>query len=431
MWVALFLRCADPSGNRGGSDTSDPGSTASDTAEELPAGDPGPTPPPETERLCRLELECAVLPTRDVKVPCELTVATESGDVDYAGSAEVWVRGRSSAQVAKPGYGVELNDGAGVAVAANLLGMGSDSDWVIDGLYYDRLLIRDKLGYDLFRSWGTKEQYAAESALCELWRNDDYFGVHALVERVKRDDDRVDIADGTETGEAFVMSQLDEDCFYTNTATYGCWKLVSPASPTADAQEQLLRLLAEWEADVVAAPTEGDWSGVWESTEMDSVIDTVLIEEVFKNEDAFYTSMHMSRDAGRGIRFIPWDLDMTFGQFPYYPYGNYGAYDVWIGYRPTLWANFAQDPAFRVRLAARWAALRAGSLDERALYDRMDELQAILGQAIVRNDEVWPIESINYGGWFFVVSSYADEDAYVRAWIHERLLWMDDHIAEY
>ncbi len=402
-----------------------------DTAESLPAGGSGPEPTPETERLCRLELECAVLPTRDVKVPCGLSVATESGDIEYTGSAEVWVRGRSSSQVAKPGYGVELNDGAGTAVAANLLGMGSDSDWVIDGLYYDRLLIRDKLGYDLFRSWGGKEHYAAESALCELWRNDEYFGVHALVERVKRDDDRVDIADGSESGEAFVLSQLDEDCFYTNTATYGCWKLVSPASPTAEAEEQILRFLAGWEVEAVAAPSEGDWSGVWERTEMDSVIDTVLIEEFFKNEDAFYTSMHLSRAAGEGIRFIPWDLDMTFGQFPYYPYGNYGAYDVWIGYRPVLWANFAQDPEFRARLSARWAELRAGSLDEGALNERMGELQAILGDAIVRNDEVWPIESINYGGWFFEVESYADEDAYVRAWMHQRLLWMDAHIAEY
>lgn len=431
MWIVLLLGCADPSASTGSPGAFDDEPAPTDTAEELPAGDSGPVPTPETERLCRLELECAVLPTRDVKVPCALTVATEGGEIEYAGSAEVWVRGRSSSQVAKPGYGVELNDGAGTAVAANLLGMGSDSDWVIDGLYYDRLLIRDKLGYDLFRSWGGDNQYAAESALCELWRNDDYFGVHALVERVKRDDDRVDIADGTESGEAFVMSQLDEDCFYTNTATYGCWKLVSPAAPTADAQDHILRLLAEWEADVVAAPSEGDWSRVWESTDIDSVIDTVLIEEFFKNEDAFYTSMHMSRDAGKGIRFIPWDLDMTFGQFPFYPYGNYGAHDVWIGYRPALWTNFAQDPEFRARLAARWAELRAGSLEEGALHARMDELQAILGEAIARNDEVWPIESINYGGWFFVVGSYADEDAYVRAWIHERLLWMDAHIAEY
>ena len=426
MYTLLLLGCVQTA-----APVDSPAPLADDPTEVIPAADPGPEPPLETERLCRLDLECAVLPTRDVKVPCALTVTTESGNVEYSGSAEVWVRGRSSSQVAKPGYGVELNDGAMVAVSANLLGMGSDSDWVIDGLYYDRLLIRDKLGYGLFRSWGGKEQYAAESALCELWRNDDYFGVHALVERVKRDDDRVDIADGSESGEAFVLAQIDEDCFYTNTATYGCWKLVSPGDPTGESEEAMRRFLAGWEAHVLAAPSLGDWSQVWETTDMDSVIDTVLIEEFFKNEDAFYTSMHLSRDAGEGIRFIPWDLDMTFGQFPYYPYGNYGAYDVWIGYRPPLWTQFALDPEFRERLGARWAELRAGSLDEGAIYARMDALQAILGDAIRRNDEVWPIESINYGGWFFEVSSYADEDAYVREWMHQRLAWMDANIAAY
>lgn len=431
--LLLLLACtsAPATPTTGEPPVSDSGGTPADTAADTaPEHLPGEETVPETERLCQLALTCDVLPTRDVKVPCAFGVTTEGGRVDWDGPAEVWVRGRSSASVAKPGYGVELQDGGGASMSADLLGMGGESDWVVDGLYYDRLLVRDKLGYDLYRSWHPDNR-TAESALCELTLNGTYFGVHALAERIERDDDRVDIADGSTTGESFVLTQTDEDCFHTNTQTYGCWKLVSPddGDLTPNAEAALRTWLTAWEAEIAAVAGGAEPEGLWEYVELERVLDTILLEELFKNEDAFYTSMHLYKDAGGKVHFVPWDLDMTFGQFPYYPYGDYANPEVWIDYRPPLWATMAQDPRFGALLAARWAELRMDSLSEEVLFARIDALQAILGDAVDRNFEAWPITSINYGGWFYEVSSYADEDAHVREWLAIRLAWMDANVA--
>ena len=381
-----------------------------------------------TEQLCQLEMACDVLPTRDTKVPCNLTVTNAAGEVEWDGPATIWVRGRSSASVAKPGYGVELTDEAGDDVGANLLGMGGEADWVIDGLYYDRLLVRDKLGYDLYRGWGGA---TAESALCELVRNGEYFGVHALAERVERDDDRVAIANGAKTGDAFVVTQTDEDCFYSNRTTYGCWKLVSPDEEalTPEASAAITAWFTAMDDAVLVARDEGDWDGLWSYVDEDSAIDAILLEEFFKNEDAFYTSMHAWKDAGGKLHFVPWDLDMTFGQFP--GYNDYDNPEAWIQWRPDFWKVMASAPGFHERMAARWAELRADSLEESRILARIDALQAILGPAIDRNFERWPIESINYSGWFYPVSTYADEEAYVVAWIHTRLAWMDENVGEW
>lgn len=385
---------------------------------ELPPG-PGEAPPShDTERLCQLALEWEAPPAYDVRVPARFSVWDADGVEQYAGEAEVWIRGRSSSQVAKPGYGVELPE------SVNLLGMGAERDWVVDGLYYDRLLVRDKLGYDLLRELG---EPAAESSLCELTQNGAYVGVHALVERIERDDDRVDIEDGALTGQAFVVTQTDHECFYENAVTYGCWKLVSPdVEALGDLEETALwELFSDWERGVYhQAP-------VAELVDVDSAVNAVLIEEFFKNEDAFYTSMHAWKDTGGTVHFLPWDLDMTFGQFPYYGDGSYARHDVWIGYRPELWAWMAEDAEFSARLAERWSELRAGPLADDAWPARIDALQAILGPAIERNDAVWPIESINYGTYFYEVESYAEEDAHVREWITLRLAWMDAHLADW
>jgi hypothetical protein len=385
--------------------------------EVLPAAEPVEALP-DTERLCQLALTCDTMPAFDTRVACTLRVAAEGGRVDWDGDAQVWIRGRSSSSVAKPGYGVELPE------PTDLLGMGGERDWVIDGLYYDRLLVRDKLGYDLLSAMGG---WAPESALCELTLNGAYFGVHALVERIERDDDRLDIADGSASGDAFVVTQNDSECLHTNTTTYGCRKLVSPddGNLTADARVALEAWFVDWEASIVAGEPVSTYIDV------DSAVDAVLIEEFFKNEDAFYTSMHAWKDEGGTLGFVPWDLDMTFGQFPYYPYGDYANVHAWIEYRPLLWTTIAADPEFHARLAERWAEVRAGPFATDAVLARLDALEAILGDAIVRNDEVWPIEQINYGGWFYEVDSYADEDAHVREWATERLIWMDANIGAY
>ena len=438
MWLLVITACTSSAPKAGSGPVLDSDASSDSAPDSAPAAQdssplesvPGSTAAPDTDALCQLALTCDVLPTRDTKVPCTLRVANVDGRVDWDGPAEVWVRGRSSSSVAKPGYGVELHDAAGDPVSADLLGMGGESDWVIDGLYYDRLLVRDKLGYDLFRSWHP-DDWTAESALCELTRNGEYFGVHALVERVKRDDDRIDIADGATTGDSFVLTQIDEDCFYPNRSTYGCWKLVSPddGDLTPDGEAALRAWLTAWEDEVLAVDAGADPSGLWNYLDMDNTVDTILLEELFKNEDAFYTSMHLWKDAGGTVHYVPWDLDMTFGQFPYYPYGDYGNPEVWIDYRPTLWSVLAKDPAFNARLAERWAELRADSLAEEALYAEIDRLQGILGDAIDRNVARWPIETINYGGWFYEVTSYEDEDAHVRAWVATRLAWMDANVA--
>jgi CotH kinase protein len=406
----------------------DDSAPSDDTAPEVDVEDvpQAPEPPLLTEQLCQLELDCETTVTAE-KTSCNLRVIREDGTVDDDGAAVAWWRGRSSFWVAKHSYGIELRDEKGESRGADLLGMGSDPDWVIDGLYYDRLLVRDKLGYDLFRSFAKDGPTAAESALCELTLDGTYIGVVALVERIKRDDDRLDL-DPANDGESFVMKQIDEDCFRWNTTTYGCFKLISPddgdLSPNASAT--LTAFLDGWEAAVVADDPFAKSGGVLAYADMDSAIDLILIEELFKNEDCFYTSLHLWKDKGGTVRWVPWDLDMTFGQFPdYYDYGNP---ERWIQYRPEMWTVWTEHPDFHARLAARWAELRAGPLASDALHSRIDALQLIMGDAIDRNFEVWPIESIQYGSIFYPVTSYEDEDSQVRAWMDLRLAFMDANI---
>jgi hypothetical protein len=90
-----------------------------------------------------------------------------------------------------------------------------------------------------------------------------------------------------------------------------------------------------------------------------------------------------------------------------------------------------QSPDFQASLVGRWAELRQEQLTEDAIFARIDAYQAIMGDAIERNWARWDITTVNYGGYFYTVDSYAEEDAWIREWIPQRLAWMDANIDRY
>jgi len=92
-------------------------------------------------------------------------------------------------------YGLETRDSLGNDSSAIILNMPKESDWVLYSPYDDRTLMRNVLTYDLARQMG---YYASRTRYCELMLMDfltwNYKGVYVMMEKIKRDHNRVDIA---------------------------------------------------------------------------------------------------------------------------------------------------------------------------------------------------------------------------------------------
>ncbi len=390
---------------------------------------PGVVGPDREPGVCQVTLSCPGEIPDEPKLSCALQVVAESGRVYYDGLAGVERRGRSSNSAPKPQYGVELRAEDGSERSEDLLGMGGDSDWVLHGNYYDRLLMRNKLAYDLFRSFGDDARYAAESAWCELTLDGTYQGVYTLVERIKPDDDRLVLSD-IEDGSAFLVKHHDSDTLFSLRMTNDGFKLVWPDPDRADASAvtAVTERLQGWEQALYGpAPFHPD-TGIFTWVDLDSAVDIVLLEELFKNNDAYYLSLHLWQDSGGLIHFLPWDLDLSLGQPSYNDNENP---ESWVLYRPDMVGIMAQAPAFQDALVARWTELRGGQLTTDAILGAIDAHQETLGDAIDRNFDAWPIETINFYGYSYPVSSYGEEDERVRAWLEARLAWMDETISAY
>jgi len=111
---------------------------------------------------------------------------------NYDGKVSIETRGSSSQAYPKKSYSFETQDEDGNNLNVSLIDLPAENDWVLYAPYCDKSLMRNVLTYDLSREFG---HYAPRTKFCELVLNNEYIGVYVLIEKIKRDDNRVAISE--------------------------------------------------------------------------------------------------------------------------------------------------------------------------------------------------------------------------------------------
>ncbi len=110
---------------------------------------------------------------------------------DYDGYIGIEVRGQSSQMFPKKSYGFETRDEQGENLDVSLLGMPEENDWILYAPYSDKSMLRNFMTFYM----GSKlDPYCTRLAYCEVIVNNDYKGVYILMEKIKKDENRVNIA---------------------------------------------------------------------------------------------------------------------------------------------------------------------------------------------------------------------------------------------
>jgi hypothetical protein len=114
----------------------------------------------------------------------------ENDIVDFSGKIGIEIRGSSSQMFPKKQFGLETWDDANDGINVSLLGFPEEEDWILYAPYSDKALIRNALIYDLSRDIG---RYASRLKFVDVSINGTYNGVYVLLEKLKRDSNRIDI----------------------------------------------------------------------------------------------------------------------------------------------------------------------------------------------------------------------------------------------
>ena len=366
---------------------------------------------------------------------------------DFVGRAGINVRGKSSAGFPKKQYHFETWNEYDQDKDVSILGFPADSDWVLQGPYSDKSLMRNFLTYKWANDLG---QYAVRTRYIEMFLNtngggissSDYIGVYILMEKIKRGADRVDIAelqpsDNAEPqisgGYIFKKDKADpgETVFRINSGLEV--RVVEPkmVDITPEQVDWLRNYLNQFEATLYGANFWDPVNGYARYIDVGSFIDVHILVELTKNIDGFRLSTYMFKDRNGKIHMGPvWDYNLSLGNANYLegwiPTGWY--YPLIGGGDYPWWRRLFEDPAFVLRYADRWFELRENLLSTGQLLQDIDDTAALLDEAQVRNFDRWHIlGSYVWPNWF-IANTYNEEINWMSGWLEQRLNWMDSQI---
>jgi len=370
----------------------------------------------------------------------------------YNNKAQINIRGNTSKNFEKKSFSIETHDALGNELNVPLLGMPAESDWVLGANYLDKTLIRNALTLDLYRSMG---HYSSRYKNVELFLNNEYQGVYALMEKPKRNINRVNIAklDPTDNTLPYVsggyiikIDRPSEPGWYSHLAG-NCpanskffYQYVYPhdSDITASQRNYLQTYVNDFETLMNSANYNDPVNGYPKYIDIDSFIDFFIINELSKNIDGYRLSTYMFKKSNieGGKLFIGpvWDYDIAWHNCNY----NNAFSPIGWTYQlqdndfpiPTWWLKFMQDPAFTSKLKCRWNSLRQNILNINKLNQYIDSSANVLDESQKRNFKQWPILGAyiwpnpqNQSG-----ANYQSEVTDLKNWITNRISWIDANI---
>jgi len=378
---------------------------------------------------------------------------------NYNGKIGIEIRGSSSQSFPKKQYSVETRDTLGNDLEVSLLGFPKESDWILFAPYNDKSLMRDVITYKLASEMG---HYASRSKYCEVVLNNEYMGVYVLLEKIKRDNNRVDIkkleptdltGDSVTGGYIIKIDKWDgenNDGWNSSylpypQSSYPIYYQFHYPKPDEIAQEQkeyIKNKIFQFETVMAFSVNISDTAnGYPRFLDVNSFVDFFIVNELSKNVDGYRLSTYLYKDRdSRNPKIFAgpvWDFNLCFGNADYYngwltdgweleyltEYENIPAGESYL--TPFWWRRLFDDANYQNHVYARWQNVKHSIFNTQHIFSIIDSLTTYLDEAKTRNFEKWPVLGVWVWPNYFVGQTYEQEISYLKMWIQERLNWMN------
>ena len=369
---------------------------------------------------------------------------------NYNGKIGIELRGSSSQMFPKKSYGVETKSNSLVTTDFPLLDMPEENDWILYAPYTDKTMIRDVLTYTLDASFG---HWSPRCRFVELFLNGSYEGVYVLMEKIKRNKNRVNIAKLTTTDNSGAdltggyIIKIDKTTGSSGAGWYSNYSNVSGNTyyqydyPKIDVITSSQRTyIQNYTKSMETALYQEKYTGTGSYHDFlndSSFVDFMIINELAKNVDGYRLSSYLYKGKNERMNCGPiWDFNLGYGNANYYngwtPYGfqyqtdltqSPGVPDSWQ--TPFWWNKLLVDPTYVKNLKKRWVTLRKKELSDQRITFVIDSLTNVIAEAKDRNYQRWPI----LGQWiwpnYYVGSNFNMEVSWMKNWITDRLSYLD------
>lgn len=344
-----------------------------------------------------------------------------SDEPELVSDINIKIRGNSSANYPKLQYSIELIKENGEKRNKKVIDMPKESDWVLNGPFADKSLIRNYLAYSVSREI---MEYAPRTKFCEVFvindggndiKKEHYKGLYLMIEKIKIGDDRVDINERyKESDQTSFIASKDRVKNDVEFRTYGKQTYIydngvisrypNEKIITEGNVDYINREISKFERVLYGEKFNDQKEGFRKYIDENTFIDYYIINEFFQNTDAGVFSTYFYKDYGDKIKAGPvWDFNIAMGNNTVT--GDYYISDGFYMNQTSWFDRLLEDKLFVTSLIGRYKILRKTYLSDEYLLKKIDDAVKEIGEAKNRNFSVWPIELCNeaeafvkYGG---------------------------------
>ena len=369
-----------------------------------------------------------------------LSDASDASTLDYDGAIKIEYRGSSSSLLDKKQYAFTPYDELGAKNNVSLLDMPKENDWILNGLAYDDSYMRDFISYKLSNFTGN---YASRGRYCEVVLNGDFRGIYVLQEKLKADNNRIDINKIKETDLTFpkltggYVTKTDK----TEGSDFAAWSMDNYGGyqsnfihehpkPTTVQSEQHEYIKNEFEIlqEKIATPSNSSISNGYPSTiDIPSFIDFMILNELASNADGYEFSTFFHKDRNGKLRAGPiWDFNLTFGNDLFFWGLDRSHTDIWQfdddgNEGPKFWKDLFDDAVFKCYLTKRWQELTALGmpLNSIEIFAFIDVTTTLISEAVERQETM--------SG---TTGEFVDQISEMKTFISDRIEWMSSQLTD-
>ncbi len=338
----------------------------------------------------------------------DVNAAEHSYEMGFTSLARAHIRGRSSRKYPKSNYKIELleDDGTGTLVERDvtLLGMRSDGDWNLNGMYAEPTKIRDKMATDLWLNITADRTVVGESTgyqceYIEVVINNRYHGLYLITERI----DQKQL--GLTANDYLYFSEGDLGKWYTDFLECENDDMVV-SGYSLDWPKERTEPYDEWEqfaefTRIMDGNKENFENAAPGLVNEESLADyEVFIQTASAVDNLIQNTFYIAREQADGsfeFTFVPWDMDQTFGNRwhgdkPLYTGLDYPSLErtklsFWVSDNMRM----RNTNGYRDLVEARYAQLRQTVISNEALTAMVDETFGVVegSGAWIRNKVRW------------------------------------------
>lgn len=325
--------------------------------------------------------------------------ASDEGAAVLSERLEWHIRGSATLVSDKKSLKLSVKTSSGESKNVELLGLGSDDDWILNSMNMDDTRLREYLTMAVWNEMAAENEYDPPMSVgeyVELVVDDRYQGVYLLQRRVDRK-----------------YLDLEDEILFKGRG-----------SDTPNTAMDVYRIVY---STMDMASTYGAMNTVWadrSAFDLDNFIDiTVYLQFGCLVDNAFHKNMFYILEptqSGYHCRMTPWDTDMGFGLSWKEGYGYvFDRHEEMITYPVTRFEYedmAALYPDLDERIAARWFELREDVLSWENFELLLDKAESKLcdSGAYARDKAVW---GERYDG--------QDTHEALEQWTWDRLQWCD------